>query len=428
MIANQTVEEEEESYVPIEELLKIRWANMDPKAPVVRRRKRNSKLADETSVILKTKRSVKSPFTDYVEAPTSRRSFNYNPGPSHLSDSYSSSHVIGLGASLGSQGTGTGGVTRGMGLGSPAYTPFLSSNTTSASVTGSSTAGTTGFMSGSGVEDDVHDDQRNQQPFRQDNMSSINHNHNEAAVAVADSDVNGGNSSSAGGPSSSSSAPSLVDIDASSVFGADMPLPPHSTVSVSAGIGMGGADSVEPSSGMTYLELVLEAVRTLASMGQTSGITKIRQTIIDLHPEVLGDSHVSKPIAKTLLMNSVRAACWEAVTKRILENKYGNSYRIVPSSAAAAAALGGSARAGAGAGGGVGVRQQMLSSDSSGMMISSLGSLSAGAMSGLDGGLGMFGGGLSDDDDGGDSDDDSDTTPRKTYSHVILEALMVILV
>jgi hypothetical protein len=100
---------------------------------------------------------------------------------------------------------------------------------------------------------------------------------------------------------------------------------------------------------------------------------------LELHPEVLGDvSSHSKPIVKTQLMNSVRAACWEAVSKRILENKMGNSYKLVQS----------------------GRRQLMTTVD----------------------GLGNDGT-LSDDDD--DSDDYSDTVPKKTYSHVTLEAVNV---
>jgi hypothetical protein len=139
-------------------------------------------------------------------------------------------------------------------------------------------------------------------------------------------------------------------------------------------------DGIEPNSGMSYLELVVEAVRVLTGQGQNSGITKIRQTILELHPEVLRDvnSH-ARPIAKTQLMNSVRAACWEAVTKRVLENKMGNSYKLV----------------------GPGRRTSVLATaDGAGPEVS-------------------------DGDDDGDSDDYSDTVPKKTYSHVTLEAAAV---
>ena len=49
------------------------------------------------------------------------------------------------------------------------------------------------------------------------------------------------------------------------------------------------------------------------------------------YPEILGDiTEVQKPTLKTQLMNSIRAACKEGVKKKILENKYGNTYKLIP--------------------------------------------------------------------------------------------------
>lgn len=234
--------------MPIEDLLKIRFGNVDPETGVREREpKKRKRVSTEQPVILKGKRSVKSPFTDYVEAPTSRRSFGYQKPES-------------------------------------------------------------------------------------------------TEVLTGSSDLDGNNEGS-------------------------------ETKNTRENEG------IEPNSGMSYLELVVEAVKTLSAQGLNSGITKIRQTILELHPEILQDvnSH-SRPVAKTQLMNSVRAACWDAVTKRILENKTGNSYRLV----------------------GPGRRPTMPPVS--------------------DGGVGQD---MSDGEDDGDSDYYSDTLPKKTYSHVTLEAVAV---
>ncbi len=69
------VEAEESHYTPVDDLLAIRFGAVDPltgkRANEIKKRKRNY---IDTPVIVKGKRTVKSPFQDYVEAPISRRS------------------------------------------------------------------------------------------------------------------------------------------------------------------------------------------------------------------------------------------------------------------------------------------------------------------------------------------------------------------
>jgi hypothetical protein len=85
------VEAEESSYKPIDELLKVRYGDVDPETGVRERepKKRKRNPNPDTPVILKSKRSVKSPFVDYVEAPMSRRSFGTYVKPE--ADSFTSS-------------------------------------------------------------------------------------------------------------------------------------------------------------------------------------------------------------------------------------------------------------------------------------------------------------------------------------------------
>ena len=81
LLYGNVVDSEESTYVPIEELLAIRNASGPPvdsvriKTPAELEPKKRKRLFIDEPVIIKGKRSVKNPFTDYVEAPVSRRSF-----------------------------------------------------------------------------------------------------------------------------------------------------------------------------------------------------------------------------------------------------------------------------------------------------------------------------------------------------------------
>ena len=98
------------------------------------------------------------------------------------------------------------------------------------------------------------------------------------------------------------------------------------------------------------------------------------------YPDIMGDESLfQKPMMKTQLMNSIRAACRAGVNKRILENKFGNSFRIIQFGRRPVAGPTGEAT----------VQES------------------------------------SDVDDDCDSDEDSDALPKKTYSHVTLEAVSV---